>query len=74
MSEVKRCLVPPTGWSCSRDAGHEGPCAATEEPRVVLRLWERFWKAEAAAALELRLPIFLFPLLWVTFRKLWRHK
>ena len=23
------CNVPPPGWSCSRGAGHEGPCAAS---------------------------------------------
>lgn len=23
-----RCTVPPTGWWCSREAGHTGPCAA----------------------------------------------
>lgn len=22
------CALPPTGWRCTRDAGHEGPCAA----------------------------------------------
>lgn len=22
------CVVPPDGWSCTRSAGHEGPCAA----------------------------------------------
>ena len=22
------CRMPPEGWSCSRKAGHEGPCAA----------------------------------------------
>jgi hypothetical protein len=22
------CTVPPAGWQCSREAGHEGPCAA----------------------------------------------
>jgi hypothetical protein len=22
------CKVPPPGWWCSRDPGHEGPCAA----------------------------------------------
>jgi hypothetical protein len=22
------CTVPPSGWVCSRPAGHEGPCAA----------------------------------------------
>lgn len=23
------CTVPPEGWSCSRGAGHGGPCAAS---------------------------------------------
>lgn len=23
------CLLPPTGWTCSRRAGHSGPCAAS---------------------------------------------
>ncbi len=23
------CSIPPTGWRCSRGAGHKGPCAAT---------------------------------------------
>jgi hypothetical protein len=22
------CTIPPAGWSCSREPGHEGPCAA----------------------------------------------
>lgn len=25
---MKICNVPPEGWHCTRDAGHEGPCAA----------------------------------------------
>lgn len=24
----KQCLLPPPGWACSREPGHEGPCAA----------------------------------------------
>jgi hypothetical protein len=24
------CATPPDGWTCSRGAGHEGPCAASE--------------------------------------------
>jgi hypothetical protein len=24
------CSVPPDGWRCSRGAGHDGPCAATQ--------------------------------------------
>jgi len=23
------CNVPPEGWTCSREPGHEGPCAAS---------------------------------------------
>jgi hypothetical protein len=26
---VGACTRPPPGWSCSRGAGHEGPCAAS---------------------------------------------
>lgn len=26
----KPCQTPPSGWSCTRDWGHEGPCAAIE--------------------------------------------
>jgi hypothetical protein len=25
----KPCEVPPEGWVCSRDRGHDGTCAAT---------------------------------------------
>ena len=31
------CDVPPPGWWCSRDKGHDGPCAADEwddDPRL----------------------------------------
>lgn len=24
------CQVPPEGWFCTREPGHEGPCAARE--------------------------------------------
>lgn len=27
-----RCTRPPAGWTCSRAAGHEGPCAAEPTP------------------------------------------
>lgn len=36
-TEVKdTCTVPPKGWTCSRPAGHEGPCAASpvEAPMI----------------------------------------
>lgn len=28
LPDPQRCEVPPEGWSCSRERGHEGPCAA----------------------------------------------
>ena len=27
--KMETCQTPPEGWSCSRGAGHTGPCAAT---------------------------------------------
>lgn len=29
-ANVTACDKPPAGWSCSRDKGHDGPCAATQ--------------------------------------------
>ena len=26
--EPESCTVPPEGWYCTRQKGHEGPCAA----------------------------------------------
>jgi hypothetical protein len=28
---MKLCPIPPKGWRCKREAGHEGPCAALPE-------------------------------------------
>lgn len=25
---MNKCLTPPQGWECTRESGHEGPCAA----------------------------------------------
>lgn len=30
------CTLPPPGWRCTRDHGHDGPCAAVPEPVVPL--------------------------------------
>lgn len=27
---VAACDIPPPGWKCSRESGHDGPCAATQ--------------------------------------------
>jgi len=29
--ESERCNVPPPGWKCSREVGHDGPCAASKQ-------------------------------------------
>lgn len=29
------CDLPPFGWRCTRGKGHEGPCAAMEEPEAI---------------------------------------
>lgn len=26
---MSSCIVPPAGWTCSREFGHAGPCAAS---------------------------------------------
>ena len=28
------CWKPPPGWYCTRLGGHDGPCAAVQDPRV----------------------------------------
>ena len=28
----KKCRKAPAGWKCSRNAGHDGPCAAKQVP------------------------------------------
>ena len=32
-----KCNIPPEGWQCSRERGHEGPCAATATRRKLIR-------------------------------------
>lgn len=35
---VETCKRPSAGGSCSRPAGHDGPCAANPTPQVVIQL------------------------------------
>lgn len=30
ITDSEPCNIPPEGWWCSRDKGHEGPCAASK--------------------------------------------
>lgn len=45
-----RCLVPPTGWTCSREPGHDGPCAASPACTFAERLAEARARAAAVVA------------------------
>ena len=36
MQPVQRCEVPPEGWTCSRQKGHDGPCAASPVGQLVI--------------------------------------
>lgn len=36
LGDEPACKVPPAGWVCSREAGHEGPCAARPESTLIL--------------------------------------
>jgi len=36
MTEKTTCTTPPDGFSCSRPAGHTGPCAATQDTPAAL--------------------------------------
>lgn len=40
---AKPCEVPPEGWACSRDRGHKGPCAATQDVSL-LPIFEAYVK------------------------------
>lgn len=33
------CKVAPKGWWCSRDSGHDGPCAARPKPLTTADLY-----------------------------------
>lgn len=37
---TNKCTTPPEGWYCTREAGHEGPCAAHQLPAPI-HLWLR---------------------------------
>ena len=35
MSQKLECHIPPVGWKCTREAGHDGPCAAYPDAMLV---------------------------------------
>lgn len=50
-SDANSCDVPPQGWLCTRQAGHDGPCAAIaddKERELVNRAMLRLADQEAA--------------------------
>ncbi len=32
--KAEKCTLPPDGWECSRESGHEGPCAASPKADI----------------------------------------
>lgn len=36
---MKACDLPPLGWTCSREIGHEGPCAASQWNKPPTAIW-----------------------------------
>lgn len=38
--DIKTCQKPSKGWFCTREAGHEGPCAAHQ-------IWDRSNEVDA---------------------------
>lgn len=56
LTDTDRCLRPPLGWSCSREAGHDGPCAASpaegDDVRSTPPVGARLTGRGAAADLE----------------------
>lgn len=44
------CKRPPLGWSCSREADHDGPCAATKREFTIGDLMNALDERDAARA------------------------
>lgn len=56
------CNLPPEGWHCTRERGHEGPCAARPDDESFFRfLWEatvwRFGKTGAWALVVIQVTV-----------------
>lgn len=49
---ARGCQLPPSGWSCSRGAGHDGPCAAWPIRTGEGRSWATDARARVKAALS----------------------
>lgn len=52
------CTLPPEGWECSREPGHEGPCAASPKAdvRTALQKSEELRRKSGEMLLNLRAP------------------
>lgn len=49
------CKIPPEGWRCSREPGHEGPCAARETGTAdTILTWYKTLSDTARQSLSLR--------------------
>lgn len=41
---MKTCDNAPKGWKCTRNAGHDGPCAAVKDSK-----WKQLWNGIGTA-------------------------
>lgn len=39
---MSECQIPPEGWVCSREEGHEGPCAASPDTCCAPHCWSEY--------------------------------
>jgi hypothetical protein len=61
MAECSRaCGRPPVGWRCTRETGHEGPCAAVQDDDSHWTEEERAAVVEGLQSQSSRIPILQF--------------
>jgi ABC-type antimicrobial peptide transport system ATPase subunit len=53
MTEIT-CKVPPSGWYCTRPAGHAGPCAAWPEDHRPKKIARTVFDAVGELALAIK--------------------
>lgn len=56
-STSPECSQPPTGWRCTRGAGHDGPCAAIPKAEIADATLLEFWRAVQGPYAELNGPL-----------------
>lgn len=63
------CRLPPEGWWCSREPGHDGPCAARRITANDDAKWLRLWRSVSGPHAELTGPLIRFAALAAASRQ-----